>query len=538
MGFLKSVRPWHLGLCFIHLWIYCSTHRFVLNGDVSTMVVMYAVLSVALLALFAWVCRATRTRSAGAVLAGASGVAGALHAVGGASAGTPDIAGAPDVAGVSRASGVAGSLAFPSPRVAVVLDAACAALMGLSAVLLCLPLPLPDAPTAVVASAAGGLGVGWAYARWCALYARLDVRCAAPLAFLTMAIGSVLKTVVDVMPPVPAAVVLALAPCATFLCLRRAQLAMPQAPEPIRYYNNRTIGSLARLAGGIAVFSLTTGVIQSLFLDSTAPSLAPILVHHGSEVVLALVMLAWVGVFGRGLDFSRTWRLILVLMGTALIFESHLNDESVMYLLSMVRTAQTFLIVFLFLALADVARHSLYHPMAVFALGWTAYSLPFMLGKAAGDVLVGFGPDATLITSLIVWVLVIVMMFVLDDASMGNRLIFAELNDTDEGETDQDSPAHRIGELQRELGERDEASRAGATDVLSARCARLSEDFGLTPREREILEMLVRGRSKVHIAETFLISENTVRGHVKHIYAKLDVHGKQELLDRVEAVEV
>ena len=515
MEFLKSVRPWHLGLCFIHLWIYCSTHRFVLNGDVSTMVVMYAVLSVALLALFAWVRHATR---------GGGAIASVLAA------------GAPGASAVGVSTTWA---AFPAPRVAAALDTLSAVLMAVSAVLLCLPLALPDALTAGVASAAGGLGVGWAYARWCALYAQLDVRCAAPLIFLTMAIGSAIKAVVDVLPPVPAAIVLALAPCATFVFLRRAWRSMPEAPEPIRYYNDRTIGSLARLAAGIAVFSLTTGVIQSLFLDSTPPALAPILVHHGSEVVLALIMLVWVGVLGRGLDFSRTWRLILVLTGTALIFESHLNDESVMYLLSLVRTAQTFLIVFLFLALADVARHSPYHPMAVFALGWTAYSLPFMLGKAAGDALVGFGPDATLVTSLIVWVLVIVMMFVLDDASLGNRLIFAELNDAVGGEeVDQDTPAQRIGELQRELGERDEASRAGTTDVLSERCTRLSGQFGLTPREREILEMLVRGRSKVHIAETFLISENTVRGHVKHIYAKLDVHGKQELLDRVEAVEL
>lgn len=493
MGFLGSVRPWHFGLAFIHLWIYCSTHRFVLNGDVSTMVVMYAVLSASLLALFCF-CRVRRDSLAD----------------------------------------------FPAPRLARGLDGASAVLMAVSAVLLTVPLPLPADALAIVGSACGGLALGWAYMRWGQLYVRFDVRYAAPLIFLTMALGSVAKTVVDLLPPVPAAVVLACAPFATFFFLRRSQGCVPPcATEPIRYYNDRTIGSLARLAAGIAVFSLTTGIIQSLFLDSTPPTLLPILVHHGSEVILAVVMFIWVGVVGRGLDFSRTWRLILVLMGTALIFESHLGEGAVMYLLSLIRTAQTFLIVFLFLALADVARHSPYHPMAVFSLGWTAYSLPFMLGKAAGDALVGFGPDATLVTSLIVWVLVIVMMFVLDDASMGNRLIFAELNEeVGEGEVDQDTPAQRIGAMQRELGERDEASRAGTTDVLSERCARLSEEGGLTPREREILEMLVRGRSKVHIAETFLISENTVRGHVKHIYAKLDVHGKQELLDKLEAVEV
>lgn len=43
--------------------------------------------------------------------------------------------------------------------------------------------------------------------------------------------------------------------------------------------------------------------------------------------------------------------------------------------------------------------------------------------------------------------------------------------------------------------------------------------------------MLVKGRSKSYIAETLFISENTVRSHSKHIYQKLGVHSKQEVLD-------
>ena len=221
-------------------------------------------------------------------------------------------------------------------------------------------------------------------------------------------------------------------------------------------------------------------------------------------------------------------------MATALIFEPHFDPGFLTYLLSLVRTAQTFLIVFLFLALADVARHSPYHPMAVFALGWTAYTLPFMAGKAVGDEFVSIGgQDAAVVMSAIVWVLVVVMLFVLDDSAMGNRLIFTELNDGGEDDT----LAKRMGAVQQQLDEQSNASRSG-TDVLALRCNVLADGFKLTPREHEILELLVRGRSKAHIAEAFLISENTVRGHVKHIYAKLGVHGKQELLDKVESVQV
>ncbi|MFR1167090.1 MAG: helix-turn-helix domain-containing protein [Adlercreutzia equolifaciens] len=39
------------------------------------------------------------------------------------------------------------------------------------------------------------------------------------------------------------------------------------------------------------------------------------------------------------------------------------------------------------------------------------------------------------------------------------------------------------------------------------------------------------GPFQIDIAETLFISENTVRSHSKHIYQKLGVHPKQEVLD-------
>ena len=498
MGWLKSVRPAFFGLCTCHIWIYCTTHRFTFTDDVSVMAVMYAALSVFLLALFAAVRKAQR--------------AGVL----------PDD--------------------FPSKPAARVLDAAGFACMAACAVLLTAPLPFttasPAASTATVAVAAtlGGVGIAWAYMRWGQFYAKLDIHVAAPLIFATMAVGSVCKALVDLLPAVPAAIVLVGVSAADFLLARSSLAHVPEAPKPLVFYTGRTVASLLRLAAGIAVYSLSTGVIQSMLLETSSLPTGAVLMHHGCEVVLGLAMVVWVCVMLRGMVFSRTWRIILVLMGTALIFEPHFSDEASIYLLSLIRTAQTFLIVFLFLALGDVARHSPYHPMAVFSLGWVAYTLPFMAGKVIGDDLVSFGPNATFVTSAIVWVLLVVMLFVLDDASTGNRLIFTELNDGG----DEDTLAARMGAVQRELDARASAVETAReqADPLTLRCTVLSEAHGLTPREREILEMLVRGRSKAHIAEAFLISENTVRGHVKHIYAKLEVHGKQELLDLVEAVEL
>ncbi|MEG2026106.1 MAG: helix-turn-helix transcriptional regulator [Gordonibacter sp.] len=70
---------------------------------------------------------------------------------------------------------------------------------------------------------------------------------------------------------------------------------------------------------------------------------------------------------------------------------------------------------------------------------------------------------------------------------------------------------------------------------IDAGCTTLGQQRGLTTREVEVLQLLCKGRSTSYIAESLFISENTVRSHAKHIYAKLDVHSKQEILDLIAA---
>jgi DNA-binding NarL/FixJ family response regulator len=46
---------------------------------------------------------------------------------------------------------------------------------------------------------------------------------------------------------------------------------------------------------------------------------------------------------------------------------------------------------------------------------------------------------------------------------------------------------------------------------------------GLTPREREILQLVAQGRSNGEIAKTLEISEPTVKGHLWRVYRKIGV---------------
>ena len=58
----------------------------------------------------------------------------------------------------------------------------------------------------------------------------------------------------------------------------------------------------------------------------------------------------------------------------------------------------------------------------------------------------------------------------------------------------------------------------------------VAAQFSLTEREREILAHVVEGHSSSHVARALFISESTVRGHMHHIYQKLGVASRDELV--------
>jgi LuxR family maltose regulon positive regulatory protein len=59
--------------------------------------------------------------------------------------------------------------------------------------------------------------------------------------------------------------------------------------------------------------------------------------------------------------------------------------------------------------------------------------------------------------------------------------------------------------------------------------------YSLTEREREVLHYLNAGMSRREIAEHFSVSQNTIKSHLKNIYAKLGVHTRAEAYDATPA---
>jgi DNA-binding CsgD family transcriptional regulator len=96
-------------------------------------------------------------------------------------------------------------------------------------------------------------------------------------------------------------------------------------------------------------------------------------------------------------------------------------------------------------------------------------------------------------------------------------------------ETIMDNLARAELELARQADER-ELIGAAATVAMAGDPSPLDEL--LTPREREVIALIVSGQSNSAIAERLVISEGTVKSHVKQILRKLGAVNRSEVIAR------
>lgn len=155
----------------------------------------------------------------------------------------------------------------------------------------------------------------------------------------------------------------------------------------------------------------------------------------------------------------------------------------------------------------DLARRMGRPVVRTYALGYTVLQAAQIPGLMAGYGLSGSAQSsamALLFTSVVLAFFVIVLLVYTDTRSSLRRWLTA--------------------------GEPTEA-----TDEIPEACAALSARFSLSPREREVLSLLARGRTASYVGKSLGIAPDTAKTHIRSIYRKLGVHTQQELIDLVLA---
>jgi DNA-binding CsgD family transcriptional regulator len=73
-----------------------------------------------------------------------------------------------------------------------------------------------------------------------------------------------------------------------------------------------------------------------------------------------------------------------------------------------------------------------------------------------------------------------------------------------------------------------------AEPLVDAFCAR----YGVSPREREVIGLLLEGRGTSEMASRLSISEHTVRDHLKSLYRKTGTRSRSELISVVSTARM
>lgn len=355
---------------------------------------------------------------------------------------------------------------------------------------------------------AAGISMGWGYLRWSIPYAQLNIRDAAVCLFGSYLLGPAIKVFFDTVPDLMGATAALTLPALSLISLRSIEKIRWVAPYEQRggiLYRHDTYSSLWLVAICVLVFCIVRRLPGFIAIDGPE-SLGVHLIGHLIEIGFSMAVLIWIFKMNRAIDFAQLWRFVFLFLATSIVLSGIGVDAGVRTVCNGVVTS--LIVIVLWLLLSDVAHHSKAHPFTIFGFGWSLYVGGSYIGSLLGNLLLaGNTTERTAPTCLgALWVIGIAMVFCLGSANPDVRRIFDDIS-----------------------------GRAPVQEhaTIDIRCDRLGAERGLTDREVEVLKLLAKGRSKAFIAEELYISENTVRAHSRRLYAKLEVHTRDELQDLI-----
>ncbi len=231
------------------------------------------------------------------------------------------------------------------------------------------------------------------------------------------------------------------------------------------------------------------------------------------------------------------WVAPLIMIGLAAMPFGGMAPEFAMN--AAMSVADTMLQIIAFLRLVNLARAGVFSPAFAVGVGQGVIQLGVLAGNVIGKWSMtaaassGYGLWETSLVAICL--LSVAMALAPSDRNTGGiGLRYAD--DLDgvaavEVHAPRASQDTSASERVQDATRGDGAESLAQEENLDEKVMRIAVEGGLSARETEVLGYLARGRSQPYIRDALVLSKNTVASHVKHIYQKLNVHSRQELLD-------
>lgn len=319
------------------------------------------------------------------------------------------------------------------------------------------------------------------------------------------------------------------------------QSAVAEPAEAAAQPTGFRAGSRVPLGVGKLMFSIMTFSLLCRMFDTMNSGEDPLAFLGGSPIfALVVVGAAFIAIVAKAGDrFNPTfiYRLSLPIMvagyvAIALLFDSHAAIS-----LLIINVGYEFFDILTWVLFVDASRRRNENALYIFGLGVAFMFCGMALGNAAShilDTLVADGNvQANVVAMAAILCLVIVAFLVLPEgtvAQLSRREGHAERGEEPTAENNDLAES----EAKDSAAGDGQADGAATADRIERHCAAVARDFGLTPRESEVIVLLAYGRTLAIIARDLHIAQGTARTHIENIYRKLDVHKQQELIDLVE----
>ena len=381
---------------------------------------------------------------------------------------------------------------------------------------------------AIACAVCYGVGSDLLYLTWSEAFVAYDDRSLNAFMLYKTGLDALLAPLVFA-PRVVVLVACMAMPALSAVGLGCARVAAPlYGARPQRRWHGIPPRTALVLAAGVVVLFFSFSFSQSAFMTSNAVAAGAAFVIAGRWLAFGLMA---VGVrLSRDFRFEMFYRLaIMAAIVGFLVRMLELPGSYAIYLVAAIastRVAEDATV----MVLVSVSRYSTAAPLSVLAWGRVCFRLGPWVAVTLVEALLGsliHVPSETVLDiacAVEIVLLAFAGMWLLREQNL-NAFLWGR------GAADA-TPAP-------DGASATSASPAGETVlVIAPRCRYLAATYGLTERETDVLALLVDGRSVPYVQETLHVSANTAKTHIRHIYQKLGVHNRQDLITLAQGAPV
>ncbi len=305
-----------------------------------------------------------------------------------------------------------------------------------------------------------------------------------------------------------------------------------------------TLRDYARSALCVGGVGFCAGIVRSLAIDEPATGTFLNMLSMAALLVAAIAFLFMWRTKDIQLDVVRIYRVAFPFIITAFAVMPFLPSGYEHALASALYAAYSVATLLMMVQCAQASRDRGVNPIFIYGffagLVYALHNVGFIAGTFASNVR-GFGIDPLAATTIVAIYLLAMMHFVgyggLHRAANEARVPAStiELLAINPPQPENQGDALEVDSHRSEAKRHD--AEGDFRDLLSKRVQVVRNQYRLSAREAEVAELVARGNTVARIAEELVVSENTIRTHMRRLYSKLDIHKKQELLDLLEGVK-